>query len=456
MGGHRPPGFVGLVVACLLGGCANGASGSASGADAGGSPNLLGDGGVACTGLSCKQVDCAAMGKPPTTLSGIAYDPAGAVGLYNVFVYVPTTTPDPIPSGHPRCAQCQADATGHPLVYDSTDADGWFHVRDVPAGDDVPLVLQLGKWRRQIVLPHIDACVDNVLLDPNRVRLPAKASDGDMPMMALTTGCDAIECFLLSMGIDQSEFTGPSGPGHVHVYGGHYPGVSIPGMGDAYNLWASADRLAGYDMVLGACECAPFPRDTEGPAYEAMQQYLDSGGRFYSTHFHYNWFAPPTGPTAFQNIARWGSGDQQSAEYIPYFVDTSFPRGRAFADWLDANQLSPTYGQVTLLDARDSVEEVETATRWIYGADTSSSTTYEAKYLSFNTPLGAPTAGQCGRAVFSDVHVSGTSDQTAFPAECGERLDPHGVNQRALEFLFFDLVSCVQDDSQGPSQPPVH
>jgi hypothetical protein len=28
------------------------------------------------------------------------------------------------------------------------------------------------------------------------------------------------------------------------------------------------------------------------------------------------------------------------------------------------------------------------------------------------------------------------------------------VNERSLEFLFFDLVSCIQDDSQNPSLPP--
>jgi hypothetical protein len=456
MGGQLALRAVGFAVAVAVAACATGNSNVSGGSDAG-EPDLLGDGATACTGLACRQINCASQGLHATSLNGIVYDPAGATPLYNVFVYVPSHTPDPLTPGQPRCAPCQADASGNPLVSTSTDALGWFHLDNVPAGDNVPLVLQVGKWRRQIVVPHVDACVDNTLLNPDLVRLPAKASEGDMPLMALTTGCDAIECFLQSVGIDPSEFTGPSGPGHVHVYAGHYAGMTVPAMGDAYSLWASPDKLAQYDMVLGACECSPYPRDTEGPAYAAMQQYLDTGGRFFSTHFHYNWFAPPTGPTAFQSVATWGSGDESLDQLVTYYLDTTFPKGHAFADWLEGNALSAAYGQVDLSDARDSVEQVVTATRWIYGGPNATSPNYEAKYMSFDTPLSVAPASQCGRAMFSDVHVSGTSDAPGpFPAECEARSDPHATNERALEFLFFDLVSCVQDESQPPTPPTTH
>ncbi len=77
-------------------------------------------------------------------------------------------------------------------------------------------------------------------------------------------------------------------------------------------------------------------------------------------------------------------------------------------------------------------------------------------YMSFNTPIAAPAAKQCGRAVFSDVHLSGTSDDSIFPNECANA-DPdgsHAVNQQALEFLFFDLSSCVQENNVYPPPPP--
>jgi hypothetical protein len=40
-----------------------------------------------------------------------------------------------------------------------------------------------------------------------------------------------------------------------------------------------------------------------------------------------------------------------------------------------------------------------------------------------------------------------------FPAECAGATTA-STDQKALEFLFFDLSSCVQDDEKPPIQPP--
>jgi hypothetical protein len=95
-------------------------------------------------------------------------------------------------------------------------------------------------------------------------------------------------------------------------------------------------------------------------------------------------------------------------------------------------------------------------TDWIYNANTSGGTSYASMLMSFNTPTTVPAAMQCGRAVYSDAHFSGASDDSQFPNECANA-DPdgsHAVNEKALEFLFFDLSSCVQDNTQAPVQPP--
>ena len=44
----------------------------------------------------------------------------------------------------------------------------------------------------------------------------------------------------------------------------------------------------------------------------------------------------------------------------------------------------------------------------------------------------------------------------AFPQWCGSRASGSGYenNEAALEFLFFDLASCVQDDQKPPVVPP--
>jgi hypothetical protein len=82
-------------------------------------------------------------------------------------------------------------------------------------------------------------------------------------------------------------------------------------------------------------------------------------------------------------------------------------------------------------------------------------------YFSFDTPVNAaapPDGGPpayCGRAVFSDLHVAGdpsTQDdsQVAPPGSCSTGdLSPQ---EKALEFMLFDLSSCVIPDTVAPPQ----
>ena len=145
----------------------------------------------------------------------------------------------------------------------------------------------------------------------------------------------------------------------------------------------------------------------------------------------------------------------------PFYINTTIPKGVALDAWIQNvwQSAPPPAGQINLLYAAGDVSLVNAATTtpWIYYGDPSlSSSAYSTAYLSFNAPVGVATTAQCGRAVFSDLHVSsGGGGAGSFPLECGAgdpRLVAMTQQESALEFLFFDLSSCIGDDSKPP--PP--
>ncbi len=446
--------------------------------------SLLGDTKMSgCVNLQCAQTDCAAKGMPETTLTGTVRDPGGNLPIYNVYVYVPNATPDPIEPGNPTCTPCEAPASGNPLLGTSTDTNGKFTLQKgtddtwgVPSGTNVPLVLQIGKWRRQLVVPKIDACttvdLDSVL-GPDQMRLPSKSSEGDMPLIALTTACfDAFECFLKDViGVDETEFVPPgSKTGHVQIYTGACNGKDTPSSSiaggntveDTFTWWQSSANLLKYDFVLNGCD--GVPAGSRGTGYTAIEEYLDGGGRVFATDFLVDWFSPPDGPAADSMVAGWPGWDN-AASFGHYFIDTSFPKGAAFGTWLVTNSVAKMVGTAIEIDLTDTWADVNhsgpptypDSTRWIYNAMAAGDAAYGTSYISFNTPIGTPTAKQCGRAVFSGVHVFPPGTAMTFPNECtggGGATKAAAINEKALEFLFFDQSSCVQDNTQPPTQPP--
>ena len=437
-----------------------------------------GDASTACTGLQCDV--------PPgctTSITGTVYDPAGANPLYNVVVYVPIDATGDLPaikSGTNTCNTCDV-SIGDYVGATTSLADGTFKLTGVPAGENIPIVVQIGKWRRMATIPEVKACANTALSGSSMTRLPAKRSEGNIPQMALVTGgFDNLGCFLKGVGLDPGEYSAPHAGGRLDIYKGlptgssGAPGLSSGTAGDCTSdnpncVWNSKSNLEAYDIVLLACE-----GDTYNPAESserttnkttssrtALHDWLDEGGKVFATHFHYTWFK--NGPTDFQGVATW-LGNSAGGDTGLYSVDTSFTKGMVLSQWLGAiGGLSQS--QIGLTQVAESVGQVTSPTqRWIYnqGMDVQTGTSNDTKYMSFLTPIGGIPAkttsdagesnGQyCGKAVFSDLHAGG-SPAGSIPDSCAG--PPLTAQLKALEFLFFDLSACVADDSLPPPPPP--
>jgi len=316
----------------------------------------------------------------------------------------------------------------------------------VPAGDNIPLVIQLGRWRRQIVVPRVEPC-QTTALTAEQTRLPRNKSEGDIPLMALSTGrVDLLECVLRKIGIDDAEFTVPSGNGRVHIYRGN--GAQIAGNPNESVLMASQDTLNRYDMALFACWGGPVGKSAATQA--RLVQYANAGGRSFITHYNYTWL--------YQNPAWMGSAAYQ-ADFKPWpedpmtaTIDQSFPKGMAFAQWLQLVGAQSGPGQIRIDKPRRDVSAVVPPTqRWIYNNN------YQTvQHLTFNTPVGAAPTSQCGRVLYSDFHVTHAEldedDTVLFPSECGQD-SPLTPQEKVLEFMLFDLASCVAP-GETPTPPP--
>jgi hypothetical protein len=426
--------------------------------------NLLGygdSGGHPCVRLECQQVDCGAPGQSPTTVSGIVFDPAGQNPLYNVIVYVPNDTVQPLKAGV-VCDSCSVIASGSPLVTALTGSNGRFVLQNVPVGRNIPLVLQLGKWRKQLVIPQVTACTDNPMADPSKMRLPARQSEGDMPQIAVATGgCDPFECLLQKIGIASGEFTSATGGGKVHLYPGAGGATLTAATPSAAALWASP-TLASYDLIINTCECREVPAEKPQTSIDNLVAYADMGGRLFNTHYQYYWIDPTRitdAPVVASNPA-W----QTTATFIPEvdgttsivgYIDTTFPKGAAFAEWLLLVGGSTAEGQFPIDQARYNVTSANPpSTQWVRNPNTGQTATGGPALLhyTFDTPVGLREADQCGKVLFSDFHVaSSTTSGATFPLECDSA--PLTPQELALEFMLFDLSACIQSDTDPPVPP---
>jgi hypothetical protein len=501
---------------------------------AGGQANVCGSN-IACTGLCTQQVACD--GGALTTLKGTVV--AGTIATYlcaaqttqagcqagagctwangacsgsaygdpvpNVLVYVPNGavaafTPRAMETQSQQCSTCGADVTGNPLVLTKTAYDGTFTLSNVPVGGSIPIVIQLGRWRRQFTVNVATPCGVNTAnaagMAAGFLRMPRTQAEGDIPLTAISTGdVDAMECVLLKMGIDTTEFTINSTTtpknGRVHMYQGNGAVSSLGGTPSEAALMGTTTANGtynDYDQVILPCWGVDPTTNGSANAKTAaalanLVTYGTNGGHFFATHFSYAWLY---NNNPYSTTAQWNVNHNTGINSMTGVVSQTVPpttpltNPGVFVEWLNyihalanftAAPPPPNPADVTIANARHDVDNVLLqSVDWIDGTDPSDQSQMLLHY-TFDTPVGS--AAQCGHSIFSDFHVSNSATGTGgcarnsacssgtcaggncaaaqFPSQanlatyCGQR--PMTAQEKILEYMIWDLASCV------PGQP---
>lgn len=410
-----------------------------------------------CTGLCQQQQTCPGGGT--TSIEGYVTSPNGVLPVPNAVVYVPNGVVAPF-AANVQCETC-ATASGNPLVTTTTDANGHFLLPNMPVSTagkvvDIPVVVQLGRWRKQFTI-STTACMNNLVpaygaAVNKTAALPTKKSEGDIPLTAISTGAvDGLECVFRKMGVADSEFTDGAGNGRIRLYqdNGAMITSGSPRADDLYcPLGTSGTSISGggfgckdacpaggpcavneidkYDAVIFGCVGSQKNKGTV--SLGNVLNYANKGGRVFATHFSYVWLNTAT--TWASTADAWAPGTQYwnstaAPGSMSAMVDTSFPKGVLFSTWLQAPvaPVSATYAppyaavsglyagsppRIALTEPRKDIEPgnanlstsgiIAPAQRWIYSTNDHNQNCAG----NANCKSGVCTAGKCvGSEVFS-------------------------------------------------------
>jgi hypothetical protein len=256
------------------------------------------------------------------------------------------------------------------------------------------------------------------------------------------------------MGLDVSEFTRDTGRGRIHYYRENGVDTS-PAAPAGSTLYANLAKLRTYDLVFLPCE--GDANDKPATADQNLVSYTAVGGRVFTTHYGYQWLASPFVSTVFANLGNWQPEQpDRYSSVLPTTINQSFPKGAAFARWLLNVGASTTLGTLGIREGRHDLNSVNDppSTAWMTTTGMPAPNTNATMHFTANTPIDVPEDQQCGRLVYSDFHVSASAKTTSpnFPASC--RTGDLSAQEKALEFMLFDLSSCIQTDKAPPKPPP--
>jgi streptogramin lyase len=414
-----------------------------------------------CVNLQCYQVTC--LGSATTSISGTVYAPNGVDPIPNVTVYVPNAAVQPFVDG-PADDTVASLVTGSPLVSTTTAASGAFTLTDVPAGTAFPLVVQAGRWRRQLTVPSVASCVNTPVANFNPpqdvfARFPQNQAEGDIPKMALVTGeVDAVECSLRKIGIADTEFTdytvnvtGLSAPGRVSLFegsgnSGAKAGVTVHTEDQLVGSTSGSitgSLLGNYNVLVLPCQGTNGYISADGRGNAIT--FAGEGGRIFATHHSVLYLDQDA---AIDGAADWrGTTTSDPIAAGEATIDTSFSSGMTLAQWMQDIGATSTLGQVAMTSLFSDQTGINAPTQsWATFNSAANGVAAPILQLSFYTPVGAAAANQFGRVLYNEYHVDTTSTSSAvtFPAECTGNLAKTAAftaQEHMLEYSLFDLMN---------------
>ncbi len=437
-----------------------------------GTPSLCGSIGVdagTCVNLCQNQLACPGV-DGGSTMTGVVLAPTQADAGYGqpdpipgALIYIPNS---PVASlegdGGVTCDQCADGVSGNPLTSTYSSTNGSFTLTNVPcgAGTQVPVVIQLGKWRRYITVPA-PACCANTALTAEQTRLPRKQGEfspnDNLPKIAVVTGSvDTIECVLPKIGIAADQYSLPSGNGRVKFYrdnGGRYTTGTTPA---ASTIFDSLAEMRKHDMIILDCVGSEQPKTFL--QRQNMEAYANAGGRIFASHFAYVWLYGQPSAISFTSSATFTPGASSAANQDAR-IDTGFPKGQTFAEWVQlvnaqAATSTPAVPRIRITTVRNDLSGINNppGQRWVYGFTAANAAETTPFQYTFNTPTTAAPENQCGRVLFSDFHVINASASTAVWPYCA--VGGMTPQEKVFEYLIFDLSSCIRPDVPVPQSCP--
>jgi hypothetical protein len=439
---------------------------------------VLGEGGV-CTGLQCQVPTCG--GGQTTKITGTVYDPAALNPVFNALVMIPNGPVQPVPFGV-SSDPCGGATLPAAVTYANSAIDGTFTLTGVPVGASIPLVIQIGRWRRVVNINTSSLmCGQSINVSPAAncsgngnyagsaaclTRLPRIQSEGNIPHIAIGTGgLDAMECMLYRMGVDVSEFTDELNPGRVHVF--RDGGSSLGGANVNHDLsyllgftcpsafcpTGSPPSLTNnYDLIILPCNgggeynSLRWGAGNDDPGRINLVNYANVGGRIFTSHWGREWIERPSGALPmgpFPGVANWIT-DRVGASTIGV-INTGQVYGNNLDLWLVA--IGATAGTtININQPKEDTSGVTAASRLFvsYQGDG-----YPSDF-TFDTPVGMMT--QSGRAMYTDMHLANGTPSGTFPGNCPTQGTTLLQQEDAAEYLLFDLGSCVNGAMLQPPQ----